>query len=581
MLSTGLASFSKQIRQPAFWVNLGLLVLLCVSCGPQVLKHMQYAMKQDVYNDDVLQQIWPFLQYYDRHLLRGDYIAQYYLDCFLPVGYKTLYILWAGFSDPRVLSKLLPYPALLVLLLAMARAGWRLSGLMGLWVSVFLVSGITYFLYRMTGGLPRMFAFPLLALMFVSLLEARPWWMAALTVFASLFYPVIAVVGGVTLACWLLLADSNRRGLNERWTLFRRMMLLAGTALLCLLSVAPLLKGSHDYGGRISTREIDQFPELRSGGRYDLSDSYPFPSLPMDVSRTTTMMVYGVGSYWPWIGLWADKTMAIGACNVRWCFLWGSWVLGFVVLCVGSWGNPAYYRFMLLFCVCAFLQVLSRLIYPTLFMPARYVEYVLPIFQVLITPLGWIALAKYLGKKIHQPKVAYSLAVLLCVLCVLINGKRGSATAGFSSGKSHALPITDVLAQLPENVLIAGWFNEPIKDVPYLCGRSVLVDLEVHQILHHDYALEMRRRTMAVIKAYYPHKLADVLQLRDEFGVTHMLWRKSHFQTKSAVYFKPYDDVIRSQIKSTTIRSLLNTDLRNAVVYEDQQFILVDLTKLP
>ncbi|MBL4702361.1 MAG: hypothetical protein JKX85_13990 [Phycisphaeraceae bacterium] len=141
--------------------------------------------------------------------------------------------------------------------------------------------------------------------------------------------------------------------------------------------------------------------------------------------------------------------------------------------------------------------------------------------------------------------------------------------------------IVSVLGDLPTDVLIAGWFGRPIQDVPYLCARSIFISYELHQLFHKNYALEMRARALALIDAYYAHELSDITILRDRIGVTHLLLKRKHINKKRASYFAPYDRYISKRVRGSRIRLLLKNELLDAVIYEDEQYILLDLSRLP
>ena len=143
-----------------------------------LVDHARYAWQPFHANDDARQQIWPFLRYHDPQLLRGDFIAAYYLDS-LPPGFWSLYRLAATVVDPRIASKALPYVELLIVLLALGTAAWRLGGATAAWGTMALALSTGVLLDRLAGGLPRSFAFPLMAASAAALVHGRPWILAS------------------------------------------------------------------------------------------------------------------------------------------------------------------------------------------------------------------------------------------------------------------------------------------------------------------------------------------------------------------------------------------------------------------
>ena len=55
----------------------------------------------------------------------------------------------------------------------------------------------------------------------------------------------------------------------------------------------------------------------------------------------------------------------------------------------------------------------------------------------------------------------------------------------------------------------------------------------------------MRRRTEAIIAAYFANSPGPLEALRDKYRVTHLLIDLEHFQGKPPQYFKPFDELIK------------------------------------
>ena len=109
-------------------LRIGLAVLVWVALfGASLLAHAKNSANPLIFNDDVRQQVWPFFRYSDG-LFQGDYIADYYLNAFLPAGYRTLFAGLALLVDPVTTSKVVPYLCLAVTVVACALAGYRLQG---------------------------------------------------------------------------------------------------------------------------------------------------------------------------------------------------------------------------------------------------------------------------------------------------------------------------------------------------------------------------------------------------------------------------------------------------------------------
>ncbi len=168
-------------RWPRAMRNVLLMAMLLASvllvCGRTVLHHASVARGPDRMNDDARILIVPFLPYHDPELIQDDYVTRYLRDT-LPLGYEWGMILASKAIDPRTLSKAIPYPLLLLLAIFVGVAARRLGGGWGAaWVSMAMVLTSELFIERMSGGLPRMFAFPLVAAAGVALAYGRAYWL--------------------------------------------------------------------------------------------------------------------------------------------------------------------------------------------------------------------------------------------------------------------------------------------------------------------------------------------------------------------------------------------------------------------
>src|SRR5215213_9802863 len=181
-------------------VLMALLFLSAVAVATSTLiNHLLIADNPSWINYDVRGQIPPFLKFKYPGSFPNDYANQYFLDSF-PLAYKATFALASRVKDPRWISKALPYPLLLGLTLVAGIAARRLGGWGAAWVSMALVLTGEVFIERITGGLARAFAFPLMGLAALALVWGRAYWLAAVVVLAMGFYPAAAVVVGVALA---------------------------------------------------------------------------------------------------------------------------------------------------------------------------------------------------------------------------------------------------------------------------------------------------------------------------------------------------------------------------------------------
>jgi hypothetical protein len=146
---------------PAFKKGLAIgVVLLSLAglYGPSLQTHVRQS--GEYYTDDATQHVAPFLRQ-----LSGqprDYIERYWMAN-LPPGYKAVYRGGGLFTSPRVVSRWLPYPLLVITVLLLAVAAHRFGGLPAALAVAVLALSADIFLSQMAGGLTRAFAFLLFA----------------------------------------------------------------------------------------------------------------------------------------------------------------------------------------------------------------------------------------------------------------------------------------------------------------------------------------------------------------------------------------------------------------------------------
>jgi hypothetical protein len=105
--------------------------------------------------------------------------------------------------------------------------------------------------------------------------------------------------------------------------------------------------------------------------------------------------------------------------------------------------------------------------------------------------------------------------------------------------------------------------------------------VETHQVFHEGYTLEMRRRMDAIINAYFATSLEPIVRLRDEFGVTHLLVEREHFDERPPGYFVPFDRWIRRRRAAARPKEYeLPKHIEMAGVFSHSGTVLLDLSRI-
>jgi hypothetical protein len=118
-------------------------------------------------------------------------------------------------------------------------------------------------------------------------------------------------------------------------------------------------------------------------------------------------------------------------------------------------------------------------------------------------------------------------------------------------------------------------------NIPYVSRRQVLLHYEVHQAFHERYVLELRSRMRAIIDAYFAHDLAPLQRLRDEWKVTHFIFRPSYLHKRPPSYFKPFDKWTQDAIKASRGHEFeLLRQVPQAQIFDDGTSVVLDLARV-
>jgi hypothetical protein len=570
-------SWAGQISRRQLAVLLGTLGVLGVAFGPALLGHLKLAADPTVINDDARQQIYPFFRYEDRELFPRDYIGKYYLAC-LPIGYRALYTVGAFVWGAEPLSKLLPYVLLLVTVVATSLAARRLAGAGAAFVAAALMLGSGLYLARMSGGLPRSFGFPIMALTVLALVEGRPRLHAACVLLGAAFYPASAVPAGLSLALSLFLLPARDRGQAADWPFKRRVVFLASTALLAAAILAPTVAASRKYGAVIQSGDVAAYPESGPGGRYMAEDRAPFPGFWRTLPGVLEDSVVGAGEpFSPTIRAWLEKR---GSKDERY-----STVLeALLVLVLVGWGilfvrEPGSRRLICLPLAALVGYSVARSVAPNFYLPQRYVLFPAPITATVILAAagaGFVSTASSERRR-YLPTLA---ALLLGLGTLYVLGGRGSSNAGLTVNLKQGGAYR-FARSLPKSALLAGFPDGFANNAPYASRRAVLVSSETHQAFHAGFADEMRKRLKAIIGALYAEDAVPLVELRERFGVTHFYFQRAHL-TKPPTYFRPFDRMIQAAVAGSNARPRFidSVEAAKARVYDDGSVVVLDLAKL-
>jgi hypothetical protein len=539
-------------------------VALTVLHGRPLVEHVQLTASGWAFADDVRVLIYPLFRHEDGALFPSDPVVDYYLAS-LPDGYHALYRVLGPLAGVAATSMVLPYVLFAVTLACLALTARKLGGVAAAFGTLSLSLGSAYVLGRMSGGLPRGFAMPLVACGALCLAYGRARALSALTVVAAGFYPVVALLLGTALT-FLLALPPAQRGCTAGWPLKKRLLLLGGAGLLSGAVLVPSLLRLSEYGPPITPADWPAFPEAGEAGRFQPADRPPFPALPRAAKEPLEAALLG-----------ADAAL-LRVTDLR---AHARWLLPLLVLvAAGGWAYQARrkaeaLRLALLPAAVVVCHTLSLLLEPRLFLPERHVAYGVPVAALIGVPAALAPLASAQRGWLRALPFAWVALVLALI------GAHGSGWTGITVRTPGELrPLYRAIARLPRSALVAGWPDEINDGVPYLSGRSVLVARETHMPFHVRFTELMRERIRALIAAHYATEPAPLALLGSRYGVTHLLLDRRNLTTPPA-YFAPFDAEARAAFEAGKAAGfVLGAVPPEAVVFTVGDYSLVDLSRL-
>jgi hypothetical protein len=566
-------------RSPAlstvlFWA---IAISICgVIFGPNLTCHIQLSLRPELINDDARQQIVPFFHYEDSRVFRDDYLNDYYFNV-LPILYRTIYVIAAWFDSVTTISKVLPYVLFMVTVIAVALAAQRLSGKIGAVTSVVLVLGNEIYLQRLAGGLPRSFAFPIIALLLLMLVTGNVYGLVFLTCIAAGLYPVVSLICGICLVFWLLVLPTSARGQATCWSSRRRWAVVGLTALGSLSFLLPQTLGTRAYGGVIAATRLQEFPEIGPFGRYIAEDRAPFPPLIKAIREILNCSLFGTSE--PWSKHLRDFVVNASRLNpqeITECIV----AFGLLIWFVRSFRSNELKRLLLL-PTCVVIGYMGACqIAPTLFLPQRYLTYTVPLITVLLFATAPLLTFSSVVGRTWQKGSQFAAALVLAPLLLVVAG-RGTKAGGMSIVLPSDSVLLHAVQALPVDVLVAAWPSGIANDIPYVTRRRVFVSYETHQAFHVDYALEMRRRVYALIDAYSATTIEPLLRLNREFGVTHLVVQREFANGTVPPYFRPFDVAIERARRRLGGRTpIMQHRLDSAAVFRRGNVVVLSLERI-
>ena len=466
-----------------------------------------------VVHDDVRQHVFWVPRLHDPSLFPNDPIADYYQSQ-APPGYQAVYWLATLPMDAVLASKLLPLGLTVILAgaaFALGRALWDRDDAAALGAILLAWSAWQY--DDLASATPRAFAMPLLVAQLAALATGRFWLALGLLVLTALLYPLGCALMAVTTGLWLVweavsslslweragVWARNRVGVRE-WKLTLRKLLWLGAATgLALAIVVAGQRQANRFGPLVTAAQARAMSEFQPGGRssYFIPDPYKFW---IESTRSGLALVPKDALLGGLPALTIPFVLAMGL------GIW--WVAGRL----GWLPAPTIPRrgglLVALLVASLALFFAAHVLLFTLYLPARHVQFSLPIVWALAGGLGWVLLGERLQP---PPRWGGSLFTLLGVVLLVLHAP--PIGVFYVVGRHPA--IYDYLRTTPVDTRVAA-LPADSSILPLFGQRAVVTSFEHALPYHLGYYEPFRDRTRALMAAYYAPTLAPLVRLIDE-----------------------------------------------------------------
>jgi hypothetical protein len=556
--------------------------------SPGVQHHWTIAHDPYFVPFDAVQYIPSYFKYDRREPIPTTYIKEYYLNVTCPILYRWVTKLGAQMTDVRHFQVALTYLLYGLFIIILGRIGWLLGGpVLSFAVMALSIEAWIFFGLGFVGGAPRMFAYPLVALIFYSFIQDRPMLLASIVVLGGLLYPIVVMLGGFSLTSWLLLKPLAGQGTVSRWSMPQRLGILTVTGFLSFAAVFPLVLASKPYGRHVVTADIATYPEAGPEGNYRSYDRLPFELFGNE------WMVYFAGPLIshgdpivPSLNLHKnlDSRSTLGT-------IAASAGVIFVIILAGarrllrSNCRVTIVRISVFFLGCILLHVFAWFFSPYFFIPTRYLMFTLPFLITLIFPWALYALLANSAQLQARPRSRTAAFMGIIAVYLLLFGGRGNVDFSDAVVKKTTQPLFNAVAALPSDAVVAGWPLGEVRKMEYATRRNVFLTGDVHQVLYLDCLKTMRERMDAMFDAYFSTDGAPIARLKQTYGVTHLLVETQDFTGSGhpPEYFAPWNTRIRQRLAAIKGREyLMSASLhQKAAVYSRDGLILLDLARLP
>jgi hypothetical protein len=506
--SSGQPSATVRLQR-VFWFAL----TVAISIGFALRVSRPALVNPLVVHDDVRQHVFWVPRLHDPSLFAGDWIADYYQSQ-APAGYQAVYWLATLAADAVLASKLLPLGLTITLAaagFALGRALWGRSDAAALGATLLVWSVWHY--DDVASATPRAYALPLLTIQLAALASGR-WWLAlAVLPLQALFYPLGCALAVVTMGLWAVWRAGGVM------LAVRDLVRLGVVTLVALVLVGFGQLDAARYGPTVSASTARTMPEFQQGGRaaYFVPDWYRFW---VESSRSG-------------FALGPRDTLLAGLPALTIPFVLAAVLGGWMLVGRLGWSAPPRVPplgglLVVLLIGSLLLFTAAHVLLFALYLPARHVQFSLPVVWALAGGLCWMLLgdrlAAWLGTRFGPDRSSRLISGMG------LTGAEAFGLAGMALLALHPPPPGDFyvvgrhpaiyayLRQTPPDTLV-GALPADSNILPMLGQRRILTSFEHALPYQPGYYEPLRERTETFRAAYYAPTLAPLAEVLEEQGI--------------------------------------------------------------
>jgi hypothetical protein len=517
--------------------------------------------------DDALQQTYIFHKVLNPQLFSGDIITEVMTGYLFPLHYWLTYFVTWLCADPIMTAHwvmLLQIALTFIFIFLLVR---NLSDIGPAFLAVFWFCHTRTVMQRMTGGLPRGWAAPIIA-SFLYFLQKKNHKAVLLVLLAGcLLHPPSTLGAAATYAvylCWHIFKKETRA------EFLRPFIIFVALSPLYLLLTYSVVKRPESVGQMVTYQEALKMPEFsKPNGRFPfvpLNDlgfevrtfgmdpvQNRLASVPRMIKKTWPFIFFGVLTGLFFLYIWRRRSLPGGAALI--CYFLCSVVI----------------------------YLLSRLLAFKLYVPDRHLQYPFSVFWVVFTiALIW----KFFTDTQNSFSKKHFLAFFLLVTFIFIgngSGLNGSANFNFHKYKrgevfewlKNNTPINSVIAGHPRHI-----------DGAYLfAARQAYATYETAHPFYKKFFEEMLRRHKISFQAHYSKDFKSFYDLLKNEDIDYFVFAKKRFYPsalKAETYFEPLSAFVKDLTSADPYSYLYKQVDKKAdfVVFEDKESQVIDMRAL-